>query len=169
MHLEIERKFLAHRDKLPPLTGGEHYIQGYMAEEPQVRYRMIGSRVVITIKRFITGAERVEFEFTRDDLTEKDRLVLKGLALWPPLEKTRYKFPIDGLVWELDVYEGRHAGLVTVEVEVPRLDHELKFPEWVDETAEVTGHPRYSNIALTRQTLNDTDKERVEGFRSFPL
>src|SRR5205809_6494876 len=45
-------------------------------------------------------------------------------ALWPGtsgrrLRKVRYEIPCEDLLIELDIYRGRHAGLVVAEVEFP--------------------------------------------------
>jgi len=149
---EIERKFHVFREKLPPLEGGERYVQGYLCEEPQVRFRIIdGRRAVLCVKKFLGPGERLEFEFPRRDLTPEEIVELPGLAIWPPLVKTRYRIPHKGLVWELDVYEGKNEGLITTEVEIPSADYIVSFPDWVDADGEITNDPRYANINLTRK------------------
>ena len=37
--VEIERKFLIHEDRLPPLENGAHLVQGYLGSTPTVRVR----------------------------------------------------------------------------------------------------------------------------------
>jgi adenylate cyclase len=169
MPIELERKFLVRPDRLPQLTDGERLIQGYMSEEPQIRFRITssreasrgsgeasrGSRVVIAIKKFLETGRRLEFEFARDNVSPEEIGDLQTLALWPPLVKTRYRVPHAGFVWEIDVYDGVNQGLVTCEVEVPSLDHPLDFPDWVDPAGEITGDMRYSNIELTRKPFRE--------------
>jgi len=169
MPIELERKFLVLNDRLPALTGGDRLIQGYMSEEPQIRFRITGSgeaaggagegaeasRVVIAIKKFLETGKRMEFEFARDNVSPEEIRDLQTLALWPPLVKTRYRVPHAGFVWEIDVYDGVNKGLITCEVEVPSLDHPLDLPDWVDPAGEITGDMRYSNIELTRKPFRD--------------
>ena len=169
MPIELERKFLVRPDRLPQLTDGERLIQGYMSEEPQIRFRITSSReaaggsgeaaglsrVVIAIKKFLETGRRLEFEFARDNVSPEEIRDLQTLALWPPLVKTRYRVPHAGFVWEIDVYDGVNQGLVTCEVEVPSLDHPLDLPDWVDPAGEITGDMRYSNIELTRKPFRD--------------
>jgi len=116
---EIERKFLL--KQLPDqLKRSRHSIieQGYLATEPagrQVRLRKKGKTASLTFK-VGRGAHREEREIK---LSPK-----QFAALWPGtagrrLRKVRYDIPWKNLVIEIDVYRGRHAGLVVAEVEFP--------------------------------------------------
>jgi adenylate cyclase len=162
MPIELERKFLVRRERLPELTHGERLTQGYLAENPQIRFRITdsdgstaGSRVVIAIKRFLETGKRLEFEFARDGVLPEEVRDLQTLALWPPLVKTRYRIPHAGLVWEIDVYGEANEGLITAEAEVPSLDLPLLLPDWLETEAEITGEMRYANISLTRHPFRD--------------
>ena len=148
---EIERKFLLKR--LPDkLKRSRHYIieQGYLATEPagrQVRLRKKGNTASLTFK-VGRGAHREEREI---------RLSPKQFAaLWPGtagrrLRKLRYEIPWNNLLIEIDVYRGKHAGLVVAEVEFPDRVTCSKFkpPPWFDR--EVTGEKRYSNVRLANE------------------
>ncbi len=150
MALEIERKFLVFPDRLPPLTDGETLVQGYLSKKPEVRFRIVNGRVILAVKKRLTPSEKLEFEFPRDDMTEKEIDDLRNLALWPALTKIRYVITHEGLLWEVDVYQGDNQGLVTADVELPSADHPVVFPEWIDSDSEITGNKRYSNRNLTR-------------------
>ncbi len=150
MPIEIERKFLVNLEKLPPLTGGNRLVQGYLSKHPQVRFRVTGSTVVVAIKQRLDDCERFELEAVREDVSDADLQTLYSLALWPPLVKTRYEVLANGLVWEVDVYEEENEGLVTVDVELPAADHPIVFPDWVIPT-EISGVARYKNINLTKR------------------
>jgi len=148
---EIERKFLL--KQLPDqLKRSRHYIieQGYLATESagrQVRLRKKGKTVSLTFK-VGRGAHREEREI---------RLSPKQFAaLWPGtagrrLRKVRYEIPWKNLLIEIDVYRGRHAGLVVAEVEFPdRVTYRrFKPPSWFGR--EVTGEKRYSNARLANE------------------
>jgi adenylate cyclase len=148
---EIERKFLL-RQLPDQLKRSRHYIieQGYLATEPagrQVRLRKKGKTVSLTFK-VGRGAHREEREI---------RLSWKQFAeLWPGtagrrLRKVRYEIPWKNLLIEIDVYRGRHAGLVVAEVEFPDRVTCRKFnpPSWFGR--EVTGEKRYSNVRLANE------------------
>ena len=148
---EIERKFLL-RQLPDQLKRSRHSIieQGYLATEPagrQVRLRKKGKRASLTFK-VGRGAHREEREI---------RLSPKQFAaLWPGtagrrLRKVRYDIPWKNLVIEIDVYRGRHAGLVVAEVEFPDRVTCRKFkpPSWFGR--EVTGEKRYSNVRLANE------------------
>jgi adenylate cyclase len=148
---EIERKFLLRR--LPDrLKGSRCYIidQGYLASESagrQVRLRKKGKTASLTFK-LGRGAHREEREI---------RLSPKQFAaLWPGtaarrLRKVRCEIAWKNLVVEIDIYQGRHAGLVVAEVEFPDRTSCRKFkpPSWFGR--EVTGEKRYSNVRLANE------------------
>jgi len=148
---EIERKFLV--KQLPEkLKRRRHYpiAQGYLASEPggrHVRLRKKGKTASLTFK-VGRGAHREEREV---NLSPK-----QFAALWPGtagrrLRKLRYEIPWRNLMIEIDVYRGRHSGLVVAEVEFPDLAtcREFKPPSWFGR--EVTGQRRYSNVRLANE------------------
>ena len=148
---EIERKFLL--KGLPDkLNRSRCYVidQGYLASEPagrQVRLRKKGTAATLTFK-VGRGSHREEREI---------KLSPKQFdALWPGtagrrLRKVRYEIPWRGLLIEIDVYRGKHAGLVVAEVEFPNLAMCRKFkpPRWFGR--EVTGQKAYSNVRLANE------------------
>ena len=147
-HREIERKFLIKR--LPDkLHRWRHYpiAQGYLAIEPagrQVRLRKQGNTASLTFK-IDRGGAREEREIK---LSAK-----QFAALWPAtagrrLRKMRYEIPWKDLLIEIDIYRGRHDGLVVAEVEFDNQRNCAAFepPDWIGR--DVTGKPKYSNVAL---------------------
>jgi adenylate cyclase len=148
MPLEIERKFLVR--KLPddlatrPCT---QISQGYLVSTDdglQVRLRKKADRYSLTYKRGL-GNVREEREVA---LTPE-----QFHALWPATEgkrliKTRYEIPFGRRVVEIDIYGGRHEGLVVAEVEFDDEKEAKTFqpPDWLGD--DVTGDPRYSNQLL---------------------
>ena len=62
------------------------------------------------------------------------------------MEKTRYKIEHGGKIWELDIFEGRHAGLILAEVELDSAEEKVELPEWIG--AEVSDDERYYNSRL---------------------
>ena len=145
---EIERKFLVKwlPDGLKRLRS---FVieQGYLASESagrQVRLRKTGRGTSLTFKaRRDTHREEREIKLSPKQFA----------ALWPGtagrrLRKVRYEIPWDHLMIELDVYRGRHAGLVVAEVEFPNRAscRRFKVPWWFGR--EVTGEKRYSNVRL---------------------
>jgi CYTH domain-containing protein len=51
-------------------------------------------------------------------------------------------------VWDLDVFEGKLAGLALAEVDLLSEDEKITPPPWVGR--EVTRDPRYQNANLAR-------------------
>jgi adenylate cyclase len=64
------------------------------------------------------------------------------------VEKTRFLVPTGELTWEIDVFEGKHTGLVMAEIELDHPDQDFAIPNWLG--AEVTEDDRYYNASLSR-------------------
>ena len=74
---------------------------------------------------------------------------------FPFVEKIRYLVQgSDGLVWEVDEFEGALAGLVLAEVELPSSQTEVVLPSWVGQ--EITGLRSWSNRALAETLSNQS-------------
>lgn len=147
---EIERKFRV-RDE-PDLTGAEpgtRLRQGYVALDGpvEVRIRITEAGSTLTVKGG-SGLTRAEVEVGIGDDEARE---LWALSEGRRIEKVRHRIVLDdGLVAELDRFEGDLAGLSVVEVEFPNADDAAAFqpPEWFGE--ELTGHPGWSNAALAQ-------------------
>lgn len=146
MGLEIERKFLVLGQPWHGLTGTP-IIQAYLSRDPKriVRLRIAGEQAWLTLKGQADGPVRAEFEYPIP--VEDAHQILRLLALPGQVEKTRYRIPHASHVWEVDVFAGRHAGLVTAEVEMTSPNEPIALPDWVGR--EITDDPAYSNSALS--------------------
>lgn len=149
-NLEIERKFLVKR--LPTAwkrKRSSHIVQGYFpiaGNKVEIRLRQKGAQHFITVKGG-HGRRRLEEEI--------EIPLSKFLALWPltrraRIAKRRYEIPFSDHTIEMDFYEGRHRGLITVEVEFDslRASHAFEPPDWFGR--EITGERKYSNEKLAR-------------------
>lgn len=147
MGTEIERKFLVIGDDWRQKAGpGQPLRQGYLTPQgaTSVRIRCAPEEAFLTIKGETHGLARPEFEY-EIPVAEAEEM-LRTLCIGPPLEKTRYRVEHGGLTWEVDVFSGRHVGLVLAEVELTEAAQHVDLPPWVG--AEVTHDPRYRNAAL---------------------
>ncbi|MGO8657081.1 CYTH domain-containing protein, partial [Rhizobium ruizarguesonis] len=91
--------------------------QGYIAsmDDRSVRVRVLdGKKARLTIKIGRSTITRDEFEY---DIPIADAEELLQNAIGVVIEKTRYRVPHEGFVWEVDVFTGEHRGLVIAEVE----------------------------------------------------
>ncbi len=149
MGREIERKFLVTSDAWRPLvTRTEVIRQGYLSSNAKatVRVRLLGSdRAVLTLKGASQGISRAEFEYP---IPFEDAVELYALAEPHTIGKVRHLVPFGGLTWEVDVFEGRHQGLVVAEVELGDADQQVPLPPWVGR--EVSDDDRYFNASLSR-------------------
>jgi adenylate cyclase len=146
MAKEIERKFLVRDNTWRGQDGGKRYRQGYLStvKERTVRVRTTGDKGFITIKGISVGATRPEYEYEiplADAIEMLDRLCER-----PLIEKTRYRVSNEGLVWEIDEFEGDNRGLIVAEVEIRDETQSITLPGWIGR--EVTGDPRYFNANL---------------------
>ncbi len=146
MAVEIERKFLVKDDGWRGLGVGSHYRQGYLSTEPDrtVRVRMAAGNGYLTIKGKSVNATRAEYEYVIP--SQDAAAMLDEMCKRPLIEKTRYRIEHQGLVWEVDEFEGENSGLVIAEVELASEDQVVALPVWVGE--EVTGDLRYYNANL---------------------
>jgi adenylate cyclase len=147
MPVEIERKFLVRHDGWRSQAGaGRRLCQGYVAhgDDSSVRVRIAGERAFLTIKGTKAGIARPEFEY-EIPLGEGQEM-LRTFCPAPLLTKTRYRIRHEGVVWEVDEFEGHAQGLVLAEVELAHIDQVVTLPSWVGR--EVTDDPRYRNSSI---------------------
>lgn len=146
MGTEIERRFLVVGDAWRAgAVRSRRLLQGYLAREAgvAVRLRVTDGAALLTIKG-PGGMARPEYEYAVPASEAQE--MLATLCDGRRLAKTRHDVPLDGLLWEVDVFEGPLAGLVIVEVELPDATHQLRPPPWAGR--EITGDDRYANAAL---------------------
>ncbi|MBD3881801.1 CYTH domain-containing protein [Phormidium tenue FACHB-886] len=156
MAIETERKFLLQGDGWRSLAVGTVYRQGYLASDVRrtVRVRIAGTQAFITIKGASVGISRAEFEY---EIPVADAAeLLETLCDRPLIEKTRYKIPWHGMVWEVDEFGGENEGLIVAEVELSDPSQPLVLPEWIGQ--DVSDDPRYFNSNLAKQPFRDWGK-----------
>ncbi len=149
MGVEIERKFLVTSDEWQKSAGpGIPILQGYFDTAPSVtvRIRLAGERGFLTLKGPSRGFCRSEFEYPipADDA----RRLLEEFCADRLIEKIRYPVRYAGFDWEVDVFSGRHEGLVLAELELEDAAVEFPRPAWLGQ--EVSGDSAYGNGALAR-------------------
>jgi len=146
---EIERKFLVISDGWKrDATGSKLLRQGYLSSNAKATVRVRtrdDHEAVVTIKGATRGLSRAEYEYEVPIADAREMLVMAEPHV---LEKRRHIVPFAGLTWEVDVFEGRHAGLVIAEVELEHEAQHVDLPDWVG--TEVTEDDRYFNASLSR-------------------
>ena len=111
-----------------------------------LRIRLIdGVRATLTIKSPVSEIRRLEFEY---EIPMTDGAALLGLREGGVIEKLRHKIPWQGLVWEVDLFQGENRGLLIAEIELPHEDTIFEKPDWLG--PEVTSDTRYSNAHLAK-------------------
>lgn len=157
---EIERKFLVVSDGWQAIAESSLLLrQGYLSSNAKatVRVRTLDDRQArLTLKGAVKGMARAEYEYEIPIADAHEMLVMAQPHI---IEKRRYRVPFGGLVWEIDVFEGRHAGLVIAEVELEQEEQQVELPDWVGR--EVTDDDRYYNASLSRaDVIPKDDPER---------
>ena len=150
MAQEMERKYLVRSPGWrKQAREGEHYRQGYLTTDPDrsVRIRSGAQRAVITVKTGSSGGDgldRSEFEYPIP-LEDANKL-LDRVCLHPLIEKTRYRLPQNGNVWEIDQFEKENEGLVIAELESKTGKAPRHLPQWLGD--EVSSDDRFTNANL---------------------
>ena len=134
------------------LTVGE--LELFMAVDSwTTRLRKRNEDYVMTYKSRIADDTAYELEW---DVSLEVAGKLLESGPFPFVEKIRYLVQgSDGLVWEVDEFEGALAGLVLAEVELPSSQTEVVLPSWVGQ--EITGLRSWSNRALA-ETLSNQNR-----------
>ena len=147
MATEIERKFLVTDTRFLLGREGERIVQGYVAKEPgkmTTRVRIRANTAYLTLKGPISGISRDEFEYVIP--IEDARRLLEHHCGTRIIQKTRYLVDYLGQTFEVDVFDGRHAGLVIAEIELTSEHIRVQLPPWVGD--EVTYDRNFGNFAL---------------------
>ncbi|NMA43487.1 MAG: CYTH domain-containing protein [Oligosphaeraceae bacterium] len=153
MNIEIERKFLV--EDWGWWQAGMAWVslrQGFFerAADYTLRVRIQEQKALLSLKSNADKLTRLEYEY-EIPLQEGEEL-LAHFCQGKIIEKTRYFIPQDGLLWEIDVYQGANQGLITAEIELPDAETVFHQPAWLGR--ELSYDFRYSNENLARQPIN---------------
>ena len=148
MATEIERKFLVQGEKWRSQAIGIFYAQGYLSTNQglTLRVRIAGELGYLTIKGPTRGYSRLEFEYPIP--LADAQIMLETLCDRPLIEKTRYRIEYQGLIWEVDEFQGDNSGLIIAEVELTDENQVIELPDWLG--VEVSQDPRYYNANLVK-------------------
>lgn len=142
--MEIERKFLV--KELPDLSGVKYsnIRQGYFSINPEKRVREKDGKYYITEKGE-GDMVREENEWEIDEKTAIERFNMSKTYI---IEKKRYYLPYGEYTIELDIYSGKHQGLIVAEVEFPNEREAKEFipPSWF--STDITCDKSYKNMVL---------------------
>lgn len=142
-----EKHLLLDDSKLAELTDEESEIISN-GESFTSRIRITKDKSVLTLKGKRNHASAIELEW---EIDSSMALKITTGNDFPNIEKVRFCWTgEDGLVWEIDEFEGGLAGLILAEVELENETQEVVLPKWLG--MELTGLHNWSNAALA-QTL----------------
>ena len=112
-----------------------------------VRIRFRDERTTLTLKGRRRNATASELEW---DIERALAEQIVAQREHPFVEKRRFLWGgVDGLVWEVDEFEGELSPLVLAEVELPSEDASVELPTWLGE--EITGDHSWSNARLAHR------------------
>jgi len=151
-NIEIERKFLiTGRPDRPPQRRYK-IRQGYIAREGSnsVRIRARDNDYILSIKTERSGGGRNEIEYK---ISQQEGEILFNSLSHAPIIKTREIFEIEGLIWEVDIFEGANKGLIIAEVELKTMDQKINIPNWIG--PEVTDLSKFYNAALVNMPFEN--------------
>jgi adenylate cyclase len=144
--MEIERKFVI--PSVPEgVSSAREIIQGYLWFDPEVRLRKIGEEHKLTLK----SKETLSREESEHVIPEELFNLLWPLVGSKVVRKTRHLLDYDALVLEIDVYSGKHEGLITLECEFQNVEGAERFelPDWIGPAVDVTYDSRFKNSELS--------------------
>lgn len=149
MGIEIERKYLVN-DRWKPTKEGHSILQGYLSgsKENTIRVRIKNEQAFLTIKGSTKGISRAEYEY---QIPLQDAIEMMKLCGDQIIEKTRYEVEYKGNIIEVDVFEGKHKGLIIAEIELLSEDLIPELPDWIEE--EVSSNPKYYNSNLAKAKI----------------
>lgn len=154
MAVEIERKFLVTSDAWRALATSSSLLrQGYLSSNAKATVRVRSkddAAAMLTLKGATRGISRAEYEY---EIPIEDAREMLAMAVPHVIEKRRYLVPAGALTWEVDVFEGRHQGLVIAEIELQSVEQSIDLPDWVG--VEVSHDDRYNNASLSRSDTPD--------------
>lgn len=146
--MEIERKFIPINLPEDLNQFENHKIeQAYLNTAPVIRIRKQDDEYVLTYK----GGGMMAREEYNLPLNKESYYHLLEKADGNVITKTRFYIPIhDGLTAELDIFEGKFAGMLLVEVEFDSVEQANSFisPEWFGK--DVTHDKRFHNSYLSK-------------------
>ena len=128
------------------LTKTDHWVS---------RVRIQNGSVIFTLKGKQHGVATTELEWVLPSVPN-----ISGLEEHPCVEKTRYCVNAgNGLIWEVDEFEGVLAGLILAEIELEDINQNFDFPEWIG--IELTGLKNWSNASLATTLLNAEELKKT--------
>lgn len=152
--VEIERKFLVNDPERAIISASHSFqiYQGYISNDTSrtVRLRIRDAKGFLTIKGPASsdGTTRLEWE---QEIPVSEAKALMPLCLPGVIQKTRYYVTEQQQLFEVDVFEARHQGLVIAEIELKDPKDNIQLPLWIGK--EVTGDKRYYNSYLAAHSL----------------
>lgn len=165
--LEIERRWLVDPNipkefwKLTSLSGPYYTTQDYLHSDGdtirRIRYKAwlegheLRSRCMFTTKKKVDEATAIENE-SSIKMQEYLKLLKDIDPATKPIFKERYVFGrTTWALWELDIFKGRHEGLVILEAELEDKYETIHLPKELKIIKEITGLKEYSNYALAHK------------------
>lgn len=149
MGIEIERKFIVHKDlwKKEIPTQSTAIRQGYLLADPDktIRIRVAGDQGYLTVKGRAKGLSRLEFEYPIPAGEANELIDHFSVGR---IEKIRHYVNYEGKLWEVDEFKGDNEGLHIAEIELTSAEEFFEKPEWIAE--EVTMDTRYLNANLAK-------------------
>ena len=128
------------------LTKTDHWVS---------RIRVQNDSVMFTLKGKQLGISTTELEWVLSGLPN-----VQGLDEHPCVEKTRYCVDAtNGLIWEVDEFEGVLAGLILAEIELESISQDFDIPQWIG--IELTGLKNWSNASLATTLLNAEELKKT--------
>lgn len=148
--IEIERKFLVKNTAfMSDAITKSYLVQAYLNTHPErtVRIRIEDNTAFLTVKGKTNDSGTTRLEWEKEIAVSEAKQLL---AICEPgtIEKYRYTCAVGQHHYVVDVFLGKHEGLVLAEIELTNEDEIFIQPDWLGK--EVTGDKRYYNSFLSK-------------------
>ena len=164
MAIELERTFLAKQlpEGLKECKSKEIrdiYIPRAVEVHAPIRIRKNGDKYEITKKSTIFAGDASQMLEENISLTREEFLLLEKEISGRRVSKTRYYYPVNGRIAEVDVFSDSLTGLVLIDFEFNTIEEKDSFQPPFFCLAEVTQEDFIAGGILCGKKYSDLEKE----------
>ena len=158
--LEIERKFLIEYPDVKELSLMDRVrilkiSQTYLKDDSRIRRVEEKGKVyyIKTVKKRISEItrEEKEWEIGKDEYVSSLKNKKAGTNT---IEKVRYAVDIDGIIYEIDIFEFWNDRAF-LEIELESENQDIRIPSFIKVIKEVTFDSRYKNYSLANKIITE--------------
>ena len=156
MNIEIERRFLIKNNSWKKFVKYKSdIVQGYLSSNSEswiVRIRSEDKLFKLTLKKYISKAKNIEFEYEIPN--NEGKMIISKIKA--PIIKERFYLLYEGKEWIIDRFKGKNFPLKIAEIELQKIDEQINLPSFL--STEITGLKKFSNFELSNKPFSSWKK-----------